>query len=202
MKDTRSRDIPQDEIPEDMLPLVGLLEENDHVLATIGAATLERELDLLIEGFMVPDKREVRILLDRQQGNLGAKIRLAYCLGLITTLIRDDLRRVQAIRNEFAHSLLPVGFESVNIDKQIKKFKVVLRLRALKRVISSSDGPPTGDNQKTVATNREFFLRTVVVLAHDMHFRRMAPQEVGKKQRCSKAEDLSVLILSQFSSLY
>lgn len=82
-------------------------EENDRALAIVGATFLDTQLEHLARSFLIEDQSEVDKLLsyDQPLGTFGNRIRMAYCLGLISKTIRDDLRLVAKIRNRFAHDL-------------------------------------------------------------------------------------------------
>jgi len=61
-----------------------------------GVTYLEMQLEHVQLNFLVDDSKEVEELLkyDQPLGTFGGRIRVAYCLGLISKVIRDDLRRV------------------------------------------------------------------------------------------------------------
>lgn len=90
--------------------------ESDRGAALIAAAHLDSLLHLLIQSFLVDDESEVAKLLGNRDkwncplGTFGARIRAAYCLGLISVDEFHDLRIIQRIRNEFAHELDTVSF--------------------------------------------------------------------------------------------
>ncbi len=83
-------------------------ESNDRALAIVGATFLDTQLEHLVRSFLVDDQKEVDRLLsyDQPLGSFGNRIRMAYCLGLISRMIMDDLRLVAKIRNRFAHDLV------------------------------------------------------------------------------------------------
>ena len=83
-------------------------EANDRALAIVGATFLDTQLEHLARSFLVENSSEVDKLLayDQPLGTFGNRIRTAYCLGLISKNIRDDLRLVAKIRNRFAHDLI------------------------------------------------------------------------------------------------
>lgn len=80
---------------------------NDRAVAIVGASFLDTQLEHMLMNFLVDDEKEVQRLLkpDRPVGTFGTRTTLAYCLGLIGKMIRDDLRLVVKIRNRFAHNL-------------------------------------------------------------------------------------------------
>jgi hypothetical protein len=76
-------------------------ETNDRAMVIVGAAFIDTQLEHVITNFLVDDEEEVGQLL----GTYGGKTRLAYCLGLIGPVVRDDVRLIGRIRNKFAHDL-------------------------------------------------------------------------------------------------
>ena len=82
-------------------------ERNERAAAIVGGAFLDTLLEHILRNFLVGDRKEVQRLLDPEQplGTYGARVSVVYCLGLIGTIVRDDLRLVGRIRNRFAHDL-------------------------------------------------------------------------------------------------
>jgi hypothetical protein len=48
-------------------------------------------------------------------------IHLAFALDMMTAIVRDDLETVRRIRNAFAHSALPITFQSQEIKTELTK---------------------------------------------------------------------------------
>ena len=118
-------------------------EANDRVLAIVGGTFLDTQLEHLARSFLIEEKSEVDKLLsyDQPLGTFGNRIRMAYCLGLISKTIRDDLRLVAKIRNRFAHDLV-CSFD----DDPIRSWAIELKWHRIAFV-----KPPDG------ATPRDFF---------------------------------------------
>jgi DNA-binding MltR family transcriptional regulator len=103
----------------------GFLEEfqneSPRAAAIIGAAFLDEQLRKLLVSFLVDRKRAVDELIgnenrsNRPLSAFSARIRAAYCLGLISKDERDDLHMIRRIRNRFAHRLHDLSFD----DKEI-----------------------------------------------------------------------------------
>src|SRR6266545_1394404 len=91
--------------------------ESDRATAVLGAAYLDEEILQLLTQFLVDDENEVRDLLDNERplGPFGARIRAAYCMGLIAKEEFQDLKLIEAIRNEFAHQLHGLSFDEASI---------------------------------------------------------------------------------------
>jgi DNA-binding MltR family transcriptional regulator len=85
---------------------------SDRAAALLGGAWLDVRLRALLERFFVDDQEVVATVFE-SNGVLeafGGRIRLAYCLGLISRPEFDDLVWIQNIRNAFAHELHNVTF--------------------------------------------------------------------------------------------
>ena len=103
--------------------------ESDRATAVLGAALLDEKLLQLLETFFVDDKAQVDLLLQTEQplGSLGARIRIAYCLGLITRNHFDTLTIIKGIRNAFAHQLHGLSFATPSIAKECDKLRSLVQ---------------------------------------------------------------------------
>lgn len=117
---------------------------NDRAIAIVGPSFLDTQLEHLLINFFIEDEREVRQLLkpDRPIGTFGSRTTLAFCLGLIGKIVRDDLRLVGKIRNRFAHNL-EASFDS----EPIRSWCLALKWHRISILME----PPAG------ATPRDFF---------------------------------------------
>lgn len=102
--------------------------ESDRATAILGAALLDEKLRQLLEAFLVDDKEQVELLIDTERplGSFGARIRVAYCLGLFDKNCFDILLIVKAIRNDFAHQLHGLSFETTTIAKECDKLRTLV----------------------------------------------------------------------------
>ena len=80
---------------------------DDRTIAIIAASYLDELLEHILVSFMVDDEKEMKRLVsfDGPMGTYSSRTTSAYCLGLIPSTVRDDLRTVGKIRNKFAHQL-------------------------------------------------------------------------------------------------
>ena len=106
--------------------------ESDRGAALIGAALLDGHLCLLIASFFIDDENEVNELLGINNyysplGTFSARIRAAYCLGLISRDEFHDLRMIQRIRNAFAHELDSASFDSKQVRDRCNSLKTPQR---------------------------------------------------------------------------
>lgn len=99
-------------------------EQNDRALVIVGAAFLDTLLANILITFLIDDEKEVEKLLqyDQPLGTYGNRIGATYCLGLIGKAVRDDLRLVGKIRNQFAHDLY-ASFQDQKIQSWCSSLK-------------------------------------------------------------------------------
>ena len=103
---------------EDDLTTAEIDRQEDRAAAIIAAAFFEDRLTLAIRERLVDDPRVVNPLF-KGTGPLAtfsAKIDLAYLLGIYGAPQRSILHAIRNIRNEFAHNLTPLTFESQKIS--------------------------------------------------------------------------------------
>lgn len=111
------------QIPEDTVvwdALQGLVNEHslwaDHAIALIGSSYVEKALEVGITTRLMPLTKSERDALFSYESrgplsDLSSRIKLAYAFRVVGPKTRDDLEHIRAIRNAFAHSIMPVGFE-------------------------------------------------------------------------------------------
>jgi DNA-binding MltR family transcriptional regulator len=114
-----ARQVPQPlELSVEAIGLARLIaSENPRACALIGVSFLENALASILLAFFV-DTEESKSLLDVSTGILGpfvARANMAYCLGLISKPVLENLKRLAKIRNEFAHSYRPVDFTTAPV---------------------------------------------------------------------------------------
>jgi DNA-binding MltR family transcriptional regulator len=91
----------------------------------VGASAVERMLEQLLEKFLVGNKAFKESFLSGNNAPLGtfsAKIKAAYALGLVSIKTYQDMERVRAIRNKFAHDLFDCNFENKEIINLVRSF--------------------------------------------------------------------------------
>jgi DNA-binding MltR family transcriptional regulator len=103
-----------------------LHKESDRAAAVLGAAYLDALLEDLLRAFFIDDPAEVNPLLapDGPAGAFGARIRLAYGLGLLAKDEYFDLKTVQKIRNRFAHDLHGLDFSENSISDRCRNLRM------------------------------------------------------------------------------
>lgn len=131
--------------------------------ALVGAAILETGLEALIRARLVDASTEIESLVnaDGPLGSFSNRIRLAYCLGLVSKDEQHDLEMVRRIRNGFAHSFEGRTFEDV--PGAVDKCK---DLRAINTFAETIKADPWQN-----LTPEERFVFTVAVLAAQLKIR-------------------------------
>ncbi len=116
------------------LDIDGFLEEfqgeTDRATAVLGVAFLDEQIYQLLCAFFVDDDKESKEILgiEKPLGSFGARIRLAYCVGLLPHEDFEDLKTIKNIRNAFAHKLQGLVFADEEIIKECNKLRIVERL--------------------------------------------------------------------------
>ncbi|MFQ5615730.1 MAG: MltR family transcriptional regulator [Anaerolineales bacterium] len=100
--------------------------KSDRAVAVVGTVLLDMHLIQLLSAFFVDDPDEVDLLLgeDHPLGSFSARIRTAYCLGLISKAERDDLWSIQHIWGFFIRRMEDLAFS----DDPIREWCYVLHL--------------------------------------------------------------------------
>ena len=100
---------------------------SDRGAAIVSASYLELTLRALLEGFFFEDQTTFSSLFDDPNAPLSsfsAKIGLAYAVGLLSESERVNLDIVRRIRNEFAHELGEVSFNTQSIADRTANLEV------------------------------------------------------------------------------
>jgi DNA-binding MltR family transcriptional regulator len=92
----------------------------DYAIAVIGAGLIEKALEAVILARLIKlsdDERNSIFKYERNGplGDLSARIKVAFALGLFGQRTRDDLENIRTIRNSFAHSLNLLRFETPEV---------------------------------------------------------------------------------------
>ena len=112
-----------------------LERETDRAAAILAVAYLDHLLDEILRQFFVDEEKEVDKLLDsdRPLFPLSAKIRAAYCLGLLSRAEYRDFETLREIRNKFAHNLQGISFSSASIHDKCMALRLPTQAHVVKR---------------------------------------------------------------------
>lgn len=101
---------------------MGLKEESDRGSVLMSAAFLDEYLSSLLKANFIDDEKTFTDLCNGTGGlaTFSAKIELCYLLGLISLETRRDLNIIRRIRNEFAHSMETISFETESVANRCR----------------------------------------------------------------------------------
>jgi hypothetical protein len=103
-------------------------QKNDRAAATVAVATVEYALQLAIEArYQLSIEGRKKLFDSGPQSPLStlySKIEFASAMGVIDQKTSEDLHILRKIRNEFAHEINPVSFNSGNILPLCEKLPV------------------------------------------------------------------------------
>jgi hypothetical protein len=69
----------------------------------------------IISKLLNAEDEEKLVCNDGPLATFARKIQLGYAMGLYETELRDDLTRIKDIRNDFAHSVIPICFNTQSV---------------------------------------------------------------------------------------
>lgn len=99
--------------------------ESDRAAAILGGVLLDEHLRVLLKSVLIDDEETLNLLERGENSPLSsfsARIKGAYCMGLISKDVFDDLETIREIRNRFAHQLHGLSFEDQSgVVEQIKR---------------------------------------------------------------------------------
>ena len=131
-------------------------QETDRGAALVGAALIDDRLDRLLRSHFI-ECREASELLDGGEaplGSLGAKVKAAFCLGLITSLEYKECDFIRRVRNEFAHKLHGLTFENQKIKDLCSNLKA-----------------NTPDNARFGGNARQLYINSVILTSLALWYR-------------------------------
>jgi hypothetical protein len=98
--------------------------ESDRVVVIVGAAFLDAILERLIASFLIEGKESKEMFeYPNVFGAFGARIKVAYVLGLLTREEYHDLKIIKDVRNDFAHSMQGGSFSEQSVADQCSRLK-------------------------------------------------------------------------------
>lgn len=130
--------------------------ETDRGAALVGAALIDERLERLLLSHLI-DCKESKEMLRGGNAPLAAfnsRIKMAYCVGLLTDLEYSECNMIRKIRNEFAHKVHGLTFQDD-------------RVRALcnKLLANTPDGKRFGGDP------RQLFINSVILTSLALWYR-------------------------------
>ncbi len=118
--------------------LAEALKARERIAGIVQMCYLDNALERLLRTVMIEDESVIKQLMkdDRLLGSFSSKLKLAYALGLIPELVREDLECLNAIRNRFAHEATVMSFDHARVCGLCKN------LSTAKQIIDGEARPP------------------------------------------------------------
>lgn len=141
-----------------------LQNESERGAVIIAGAFLDAQLKDLITKFFIDEPKTVEGLLDtdRPLSSFSSRIKVAYCLGLISKSMYDDLNAIRKIRNNFAHQMHGYTFDDPQIVSWCKSLKLAKMI--------------TDEISHFPNTHRTMFLLGVTQLASQLALKALAAE--------------------------
>lgn len=146
-------------------------EQPDMVVAIAGAALVEGILEkFLVNSLPVSNKQLVGELfaIKGPLGDFYSKILVARAFGRITSPMVRELNSIRAIRNVFAHSKVPISFETSEITKVVDE-------SGLKTAIKNVE---IREAHKMNLNNKEWY----ALMCQILYIMLMGPEDEYKKE--------------------
>jgi DNA-binding MltR family transcriptional regulator len=115
-------------------------QETDRAAALLAVAYLDSKLEELLQSKFVSKHRIIKDLFKGQGAlsSFSAKVSIAYAVGLISLPTTDDLHHIRKIRNDFAHKIHGLSFQTTSIASRVNALS---SLKALKNtLVKTTDG--------------------------------------------------------------
>ena len=149
--------------------------KSDRAVAIEAIVLLDMHLIQVLQAFMVRDPAEVSELLgeDHPLGSFSARIRAAYCLGLISASERDDLWVLKDIWEFFIHQMEDLSFAHEPLRGWCQMLKLPVR-------ILHADG---------TRTPRSLFVFATALLVHQLTIR----IQQADRNHCAVLDEFSMI---------
>jgi len=147
-------------------------ETSDRAIAIVGAAYLDDRLAQTIRAFFIKRDKPTKELLSTHGalGSFGARIQIAFCLGLLDEDEYHDFGVIQKIRNAFAHQVADLTFDELNIAQQCDL------LRLLKHSSSTALYQSYSRRERYIMTVANSIASLATVEFHATNDRRTVPE--------------------------
>jgi len=146
---------------------------SDRAAAIVAAAFLDEILQELLSEFLVKDPKSDKKIFEGMGplSTFNAKIELGFRLGLLSNWEHQTIHTVRAIRNEFAHVVDGISFDTQSIKDRCKNIVVPVSMVAPDLIPLSQSGeiPPPPTIVKADANEpRAIFQEVVSTLMHTL----------------------------------
>jgi hypothetical protein len=181
---------------------------SDRASAIVAGAFLDEILQELLCTFLVEEPKGDKKLFEGTGAlaTFSAKIEMSFRLGLISTEEHRTLHAVRGIRNDFAHVLGDISFQTTSVKARCKNIEAPIAMVAPKDIpLPEKDrAPPLPRIIKAPSENaRSVFQEAVIALMHCLAAR---VSEAGRDRRVSPADFTEAhqpaeMVLNRFKNL-
>lgn len=99
--------------------LILMADESDQAVLIVGHSYIETLLAKLLCHRLINYRQE-----DAKRLSFDLKRRLCYSIGLLTDIENNDLKRINEMRNDFAHRFEKINFETLSVSAKCKEFEI------------------------------------------------------------------------------
>jgi hypothetical protein len=149
--------------------------KSDRAAAILGAAFLEAHLGELIGSFFIEscDQDSSLLEVDRPLGTFSARVRGAYCMGLISNTEYHDLNLIMQIQHIFSNQVYGAAFTDNGIREKC------FQLRIPRQVLLPGE----------THIPRQLFVFATAILTQQLAWR----AQQAEKKRCKVPEDFMLI---------
>jgi hypothetical protein len=151
---------------------------SDLVCAIVGAATVEWAALCLVKKYLIDSSVTEKMLNGTALGSLSGLSDFLYCTGRITKSIFQACITIGEIRNEFAHSDLPVSFGDKVIEEKCTSLRLAEegpnKIVGFNIVIESNSRPKRSRKLHAVPARERFCSFASTIRNHLLHLAKEA----------------------------
>ena len=163
-----------------------IFSSSDRVAVIVGNAYLDELLTELLKAFLVNDKNTQNSFFDPRGGvisTFGAKVDMAFLLGLISREVKASLKGTAILRNKFAHHSAFGSFESLSLkaekDKAINRDLQDFKKKVLKLISDVSVPNNNADTLRQLYSTILPILETELKATTDIVRKRALTEQQG-----------------------
>jgi mannitol operon repressor len=116
-----------------------IFRQSDRAAAVVSGGVLEEILQRMIISFLMPHSNVSKSMFEglAPLSTFAAKIDISYHLGLINELEYEDLTLIKKIRNQFAHTIKSVNFETDSIKDRCLQLKTLNKTKPPQQILDN-----------------------------------------------------------------
>ena len=123
--------------PEVEAIMESLRGENDIGVAIVASALMEAALERLLTTKFKTKSKDLLGRVFQNEGplsNFHGKILVAQAFGVITSPLAEEMHRIRAIRNAFAHAKVAISFSNEIVQREVASLKLITTISNIQKV--------------------------------------------------------------------